>query len=120
MASKLSPLTLEKALGRLLGLMGHQVEVTIFSEEPYGPLATFQGELSTGGEIRRPVYSDRDEAFIFRLAGEGASSFVLESRMLRRAFLVTPADDRPHSLRFLVGSSTVLQVNPLEGERSEM
>lgn len=46
LSSKLSPLTLEKALGRLLGLIGSRVEISIYSEEPRGLLASFEGELA--------------------------------------------------------------------------
>ncbi len=112
--AKLTQLTFEKALTRLLGLMGDRVEVTILSEEPRGFLARFEGELSTGGEMPHAAYPAQNEAFIFKLAGSDASSFVLESRMLRRACLVPSPDGRPDSLRLYVGVSTVLQVNPLE------
>jgi len=95
--------------------MGSRVEVTIVSEEPRGLLAAFAGELSAGGEIEQVAYPAGNEAFIFRLGGAQDSSFVLESRMLRRAVLLESTDDRPDALRFYVGVTTVLQVNPLEG-----
>lgn len=107
-------LTFEKALTRLLGLMGTRVEVTIVSEEPHGLLAAFEGELSAGGEIGRAAYPAGNEGFVFKLVGTHAASFVLESRMLRRAVLLESTDDRPDSLRFYLGVSTVLQVDPLE------
>jgi hypothetical protein len=109
--TKLAPLTFEKALAWLLGLMGEAVEVTLFSEEPYGPVASIRGKLTTGGEIERPVYRARDEAFIFRLEGGAAGSFVLERRMLRRACVVVRTDERPDSLRFYLGASTILQID---------
>ena len=109
--TKLAPLTFEKALGRLLALMGEQVEVTLYSEEPYGPLARFSGELTSGGELQRPVYMPHDEAFLFRIDGEGAASFVLERRMLRRACIVVRSDGAPDSLRFFLGASTLLQID---------
>jgi len=107
-------LTFEKALTRLLGLMGTRVEVTIISEEPRGLLATFEGELSGAGEIESVPYPAGNEGFVFRLGGSQTATFVLESRMLRRAFLMESTDDRPDSLRFYLGISTVLQVDPLE------
>jgi len=107
-------LTLEKALSRLLGLMGTRVRVIVVSEEPPGVLATFEGELSTGGEMEHVAYPAGNEAFVFRLGGDQASSFVLERRMLRRAFLVQSTDERPHSLRFYLGVGAVLEVNPVE------
>ncbi len=51
--------------------------------------------------------------FVFRLAGEAAPRFVLESRMLRRACVVATPEDEADSLRFYLGVTTVLQVNPL-------
>jgi hypothetical protein len=113
LTSKLSPLTLEKALRRLLGLIGSRVKITIYSEEPRGLLASFEGELATGNELARPAGGARNEAFVFRLAGEAASSFVLESRMLRRACVVATPEDEADSLRFYLGASTVLQVDLL-------
>lgn len=113
LSSKLSPLTLEKALGRLLGLIGSRVEISIYSEEPRGLLASFEGELAAGNELARPAGRAHDEAFVFRLAGEAAPRFVLESRMLRRACVVATPEDEAHSLRFYLGVTTVLQVNPL-------
>lgn len=113
-------LTFEKALTRLLGLMGTRVEVTIVSEEPRGLLAAFEGELSAGGESERLSYPPGNEAFVFRLGGGQVSSFVLESRMLRRAFLLESTDDRPDSLRFYLGVSTMLQVDPLERVDAEV
>lgn len=113
LSSKLSPLTLEKALGRLLGLIGSQVEISIYSEEPRGLLASFEGELAAGNELARPAGRAHDEAFVFRLAGEAAPRFVLESRMLRRACVVATPEDEADSLRFYLGVTTVLQVNPL-------
>lgn len=112
-------LTFEKALTRLLGLMGTRVEVTIVSEEPRGLLAAFEGELSAGGEIEQAVsYPAGNEAFAFRLGGAHEASFVLESRMLRRAVLVESTDGSPDALRFYLGVTTVLQVNPLSGAES--
>ncbi len=111
--SKLSTLTFEKALGRLLGLMGRRVKVSILSEEPRGLLATFEGELSAGGEVRERGYW-QGEAFVFQLVGSEAASFVLETRMLRQACLVATPADQPESLRFYVSVSTVLQVDPLD------
>lgn len=107
-------LTFEKALTRLLALMGTRVEVTILSEEPRGLLATFEGELAAGGEIEHMPYPPGNEAFVFRLGGRETSAFVLESRMLRRAVLLESADHRPDALRFYLGVTTVIQVNPLE------
>jgi len=107
-------LTFEKALTHLLGLMGTRVEVTIVSEEPRGLLAKFEGQLSAGGEIERAPYPAANEGFVFRLGGAQTSSFVLESRMLRQALLLQSTDDRPDSLRFYLGVSTVLQVDPRE------
>ncbi len=113
LSSKLSPLTLEKALGRLLGLIGSRVEITVYSEEPRGLLASFEGELAAGNELARPAGRAHDEAFVFRLAGEAAPRFMLESRMLRRACVVATSEDEADSLRFYLGVTTVLQVNPL-------
>jgi hypothetical protein len=112
-------LTFEKALTWLLGLMGTRVEVTIVSEEPRGLLATFQGELAAGGATEELPYADGNEAFVFRLAGGEPSAFVLESRMLRRAVLLESDDGQPDSLRFYLGVTTVLQVNPLEEPAGE-
>jgi len=117
LSSKLSPLTLEKALGRLLGLIGSRVEITIYSEEPRGLLASFEGELAAGNELAHPAGRAHDEAFVFRLAGEAPPRFVLESRMLRRACVVATPEDEADSLRFYLGVTTVLQVNPLSPER---
>lgn len=117
--AKRKTLTFEKALTRLLGLMGTRVEVTIISEEPRGLLAAFEGQLSAGGEIEQVSYPAGNEAFAFRLGGAEMSSFVLESRMLRRAVLLESTDDRPDSLRFYLGVSTVLQVNPLDDSDAE-
>jgi hypothetical protein len=110
--TKLAPLSFEKALSRLLGLMGESVDVTIYSEEPFGPLARFRGELTRGGRLRRPVYMDSDEAFLFSIEGEADASFVLERRMLRRACTVERSDGAPSSLRFFLGASTLLQIDP--------
>ncbi|MDQ3435280.1 MAG: hypothetical protein M3481_11480, partial [Actinomycetota bacterium] len=61
---------------------------------PRGLLASFEGELAAGNELARPAGRAHDEAFVFRLAGEAAPRFVLESRMLRRACVVaTPEDE---------------------------
>jgi hypothetical protein len=38
---------------------------------------------------------------------------MLESRMLRRACVVATSEDEADSLRFYLGVTTVLQVNPL-------
>jgi hypothetical protein len=113
LTSKLSPLRLEKALGRLLGLIGSPVEIRIYSEEPRALLASFEGQLATGNELVVPAGRARGEAYVFHLAGDAASSFVLESRMLRRACVVATPGDEPDSLRFYLGATTVLQVNPL-------
>ena len=109
-------LTFEKALTRLLGLMGTRVQVTILSEEPRGVLAMLEGELSGGGEVKQAAYPAGNEAFVFRLGEDTFSSFVLESRMLRRAVALEPDGDGPDSLRFYLGVTTVLQVDPLEPE----
>ncbi len=113
MTSKLSPLTLEKALGRLLGLIGSRVKITVYSEEPRGLLASFEGELATGDELALRGGRVHDEAFVFRLAGEAAASFVLESRMLRRACVVAKEEDEADALRFYLGVTTVVQVDVL-------
>lgn len=112
-------LTFEKALTRLLGLMGTPVQVTIISEEPRGVLAAFAGRLSTGGEIEPVSYPAGNEAFVFRLGGGQTSSFVLERRMLRRAVLIESEDDLPDSLRFYLGVTTVLQINPIRAPEGE-
>jgi hypothetical protein len=94
--------------------MGTRVEVTIVSEEPRGLLARFEGELSAAGEFDHVSYPAGNEGFVFRLGGAQTPSFVLESRMLRRALLLESGDDGPDSLRFYLGVTTVLQVDPLE------
>lgn len=78
-----------------------------------GLLASFEGELAAGNELARPAGRAHDEAFVFRLAGEAAPRFVFESRMLRRACVVATPEDEADSLRFYLGVTTVLQVNPL-------
>ncbi len=65
LSSKLSPLTLGKAPGRLLGLIASRVEISIYSEEPRGLLASFEGELAAGNELARPAGRAHDEAFVF-------------------------------------------------------
>jgi hypothetical protein len=109
-------LTFEKALTRLLGLMGTRVEVTIVSEEPRGLLATFEGGLQAGGELQQGSYPG-NEAFVFRVGAGDGSAFVLESRMLRRAVVLESEDGLPEALRFYLGVTTVLQINPLEHPR---
>lgn len=111
--SKLSTITFEKALKRLLGLMGRRVKISILSEEPRGLLATFEGQLSAGGELRERGYW-QGEAFVFRLAGSEAATFVLDKQMLRQACLVATPEGQPDPLRFYVAVSTVLQVDPLD------
>ncbi len=105
-------LTFEKALTRLLALMGSQVEVTILSEEPRGVLAYLEGELAAGGELAQVAYPASNEGFAFRVGRAETASFVLERRMLRRAVLLE-SDGAPDSLRFYVGITTVLQVDPV-------
>jgi hypothetical protein len=106
-------LTFEKALTRLLALMGSQVEVTILSEEPRGVLAYLEGELTAGGELAQVAYPASNEGFAFRIGRTETASFVLERRMLRRAVLLETDGDGPDSLRFYVGTMTVLQVDPV-------
>ncbi len=106
-------LTFEKALTRLLALMGSRVEVTILSEEPRGVLAYLEGELASGGELARLAYPASNEGFAFRVGRAEIASFVLERRMLRRAVLLESDGDGPDSLRFYVGITTVLQVDPV-------
>ena len=105
-------LTFEKALTRLLGLMGTRVEVTLLSEEPRGVLAYLEGELAAGGELEQVPYPDTNEGFAFRVGRTDTASFVLERRMLRRAVVIEPDGGGPESLRFYVGITTVLQVDP--------
>ncbi len=114
MTSKLSPLTLEKALRRLLGLIGSRVKITIYSEEPRGLIASFEGQLATGNEVALRAGGAGGEAFVFRLSGEAGSRFVLESRMLRRACVVATPEDEADALRFYLGVTTVLQVDVLQ------
>ncbi len=106
-------LTFDKALTRLLALMGSQVEVTILSEEPRGVLAYLEGELTAGTELAQAGYPKNNEGFAFRVGREEIASFVLERRMLRRAVLLESDGNGPASLRFYVGITTVLQVNPV-------
>ncbi len=106
-------LTFEKALSRLLALMGSQVEVTILSEEPRGVLAYLEGELAAGAELAPAAYPPNNERFAFRVGRAEIASFVLERRMLRRAVLLESEGDGPDSLRFYVGITTVLQVDPV-------
>ena len=106
-------LTFEKALTRLLALMGSQVEVTILSEEPRGVLAYLEGELTAGGEIAQVAYPENNEAFAFRVGRADTASFVLERRMLRRAVLLERDGDGPAALRFYVGTTTLVQVDPV-------
>ena len=107
-------LTFEKALTRLLALMGSQVEVTILSEEPRGVLAYLEGELTAGGELAQAAYPAGNEGFAFRVGRAETVGFVLERRMLRRAVLLESEGDRPDPLRFYVGITTVLQVDPVD------
>ena len=107
-------LTFEKALTRLLGLMGSQVEVTILSEEPRGVLAYLEGELSAGTELSKGTYPANNERFAFRVGRADTASFVLERRMLRRAVLIESDGDGPDSLRFYVAITTVLQIDPVD------
>ena len=104
-------LTFEKALARLLALMGSQVEVTILSEEPRGVLAYLEGELTAGTELAPGAYPPKNERFAFRVGRADTASFVLERRMLRRAVLVESDGDGPDSLRFYVAITTILQVD---------
>ena len=106
-------LTFEKALTRLLALMGSQVAVTILSEEPRGVLAYLEGELAAGGELTQVGYPAYNEGFAFRVGRAKTTSFVLERRMLRRAVLLESDSDGPDSLRFYVGITTVLQIDPV-------
>ena len=94
--------------------MGTRVCVTVISEEPRGVLATFEGDLWAGGEIQSVSYPAGNEAFVFGLGREGTASFVLESRMLRRAVVIESGDEGPDSLRFYLGVTTVVQVDPIE------
>ena len=109
-------LTFEKALTRMLALMGSQVEVTILSEEPRGVLAYLEGELGAGGELTQVAYPASNEGFAFHVGRAETASFVLERRMLRRAVLLESEGDGPDSLRFYVGVTTVLQVDPVNGD----
>ncbi len=106
-------LTFEKALTRLLALMGSQVEVTILSEEPRGVLAYLEGELAAGGELAQVGYPASNEGFAFRVGRADTASFVLERRMLRRAVVLESGGDGPDSLRFYVAITTVVQVDPV-------
>lgn len=106
-------LTFEKALTRLLALMGTRVEVTLLSEEPRGVLAYLEGELAAGGELEQMSYPAGNEGFAFRVGRADTASFVLERRMLRRAVLLESGGEGPDSLRFYVGITTVLQVDPV-------
>ena len=106
-------LTFEKALTRLLALMGTQVEVTILSEEPRGVLAYLEGELAGCGELAQVAYPANNEGFAFRVGRGKTTSFVLERRMLRRAILLESDGDGADSLRFYVGITTVLQIDPV-------
>ena len=106
-------LTFEKALTRLLALMGSQVEVTILSEEPRGVLAYLEGELAAGGELSQAAYPANNEGFAFRVGRADTASFVLERRMLRRAILLESEGDKPDSLRLYVAITTVIQVDPV-------
>lgn len=106
-------LSFEKALTRLLALMGSQVEVTILSEEPRGVLAYLEGELAGGAELAPAPYPANNERFAFRVGRAETASFVLERRMLRRAVLLESDGDGPDSLRFYVAITTVLQVDPV-------
>ena len=109
-------LTFEKALTRLLALMGSQVEVTILSEEPRGVLAYLEGELASGGELAQVAYPASNEGFAFRVGRAETASFVLERRMLRRAVLLESDGDGPDSLRFYLGTTAVLQLDPANEE----
>ena len=109
-------LTFEKALTRLLGLMGSQVEVTIFSEEPRGVIAYLEGELTAGGELAQVAYPAGNEGFAFRVGRADTASFVLERRMLRRAVLVESEGEGPDSLRFYLGITTLVRVDPANGD----
>ena len=106
-------LTFEKALTRLLALMGSQVEVTILSEEPRGVLAYLEGELTAGAELAQVAWPANNEGFAFRVGRADTASFVLERRMRRRAVLLESDDDGPDSLRFYLGITTVLQIDPV-------
>ena len=106
-------LRFEKALTRLLGLMGSRVAVTILSEEPRGVLAYLEGELTAGGEIAQAGYPAGNEAFAFRVGRTETASFVLERHMLRRAIVLESDGGRPDSLRFYVAITTVIQVDPM-------
>ncbi len=107
-------LTFEKALTRLLALMGSQVEVTILSEEPRGVLAYLEGELAAAAELAPGAYPANNERFAFRVGRAETASFVLERRMLRRAVLLESDGDRPDSLRLYVAITTVLQIEPVK------
>ena len=106
-------LTFEKALSRLLGLMGSQVQVTILSEEPRGVLAYLEGELTAGAELAAGAYPPNNERIAFRVGRADTASFLLERRMLRRAVLLESDGDGPDSLRFYVAITTILQVDPV-------
>ena len=106
-------LTFEKALTRLLALMGSQVEVTILSEEPRGVLAYLEGELAAGGELAQPAYPADNEAFAFRVGRTDTASFVLERRMLRRAVLLESDAGGPDCLLFYVAITTMVRVVPV-------
>lgn len=106
-------LTFEKALARLLALMGSRVEVTILSEEPRGVLAYLEGELTAGAELAPGAYPPNNEKFAFRVGRAETASFVLERRMLRRAVLLESDGHGPDSLRLYVAITTVLQIDPV-------
>lgn len=106
-------LTFEKALARLLALMGTQVKVTILSEEPRGVVAYLEGELAAAAELAQPAYPANNEGFAFHVGRAQTASFVLERRMLRRAVVLESDGDGPDSLRFYVAITTVLQVDPV-------
>ena len=107
-------LTFEKALTRLLALMGSRVEVKILSEEPRGVLAIMEGELTAATELAPTPYPANNERFAFRVGRADTASFVLERRMLRRAVLLESDGDGPDSLRLYVAITTVLQVDPVD------
>jgi hypothetical protein len=106
-------LTFEKALARLLALMGSHVEVSILSEEPRAVVAYLEGELAAGAEITPVPHAPNNEGFAFRVGRAETASFILERRMLRRAVVLESDGDAPESLRFYVGITTVLQIDPV-------
>ncbi len=112
MASR-KTLTFEKALARLLALMGTRVKVTILSEEPRGVLAYMEGELAAAAELAPRAYPANNERFAFRIGRAQTASFLLERHMLRRAVLLESDGDEPDSLRFYVAITTVLQIDPV-------